>query len=301
MQLSRLAVPFFLIAAGYFFSRGAPPGEFWPRWWKYTRRLLPLVLAWSLIDGVFSLDWLRKTEAHGLSYLYWKLIAIPGFAIDHPELFLFRGTIGPLWFVFGLVYSLTALTIFRIMRLSSRSILVIGLTVYCTTLALGDYAKILDLEPWLHEHRGPFIAFAFVAIGNFLAQSRASIFERHVPLPFLFLTVFLMFGEATYLSMHQEIRFRETPYLISLIPGATALFIYALNNSRPIPFHNFWSRLGGRSMGIYLIHMPTIEGLASYQPIGMTYDFIFPVFVLLFAWIATEILLKVGLFNRFLQ
>lgn len=120
MQLSRLAVPFFLIAAGYFFSRGAPPGEFWPRWWKYTRRLLPLVLAWSLIDGVFSLDWLRKTEAHGLSYLYWKLIAIPGFAIDHPELFLFRGTIGPLWFVFGLVYSLTALTIFRMMRLSSR-------------------------------------------------------------------------------------------------------------------------------------------------------------------------------------
>lgn len=302
LQMSRFAVPFFLVAAGYFFSRGvSSTDELWRRWKKYMFRLLPIIIVWSLINGVLSLDWLRKLDSNGLQYLYWKLVDIPKFAWAHPELFLVRGTSGPLWFIFGLVYAFTAVSVLEWLKCPRSWILMSGLFAYIGTLVFSDYLNISGLPLVPHEYRGPFIAFAFVALGHFLAGVEWPLGRLRVSLPKLLICLGLAVLEVAVLSFGRDEGFRDAPYLLMLVPVATALFVWALSLQVSGVIGETAVVLGKRSMGIYLTHMPIIDGLASFQPVGLLYDLIFPPLILILAWMATMFGLKLPFVRRFVQ
>lgn len=75
-QISSFAVPFFFIAAGYFFSNGINKEGPLSRWWLYVKRLSVLLVMWIVIDGMFGGAWLKEIfQARSFSPLLWNLNA----------------------------------------------------------------------------------------------------------------------------------------------------------------------------------------------------------------------------------
>ena len=92
-QLSSFAVPFFYVAAGYFFSKGLEKGRIFDRWRNYCAKLLLLLLLWTLVDGIFGDYWLENViKAKSIAPLLSNLREIPNFATNRPTLFFLRGT-----------------------------------------------------------------------------------------------------------------------------------------------------------------------------------------------------------------
>jgi surface polysaccharide O-acyltransferase-like enzyme len=177
-QISSFAVPFFFIVAGYFFSLGIDKQGLKKQLNRYFLRILLLLLTWVIIDGIFWGEWLKSIIENGsLRPLLWNIMAVPSFAINRPDLFLFRGTAVPLWFLVSLLGGILLLSIFVYAKLNKFTILAVGSVAYLFSLTVSFYSHtsiglgfIIPLE-----QRGVFISIFFISIGYFLANSQINI------------------------------------------------------------------------------------------------------------------------------
>lgn len=302
-QLCSWAVPFFFAAAGFLFSRRLTPQGAASAWWRYVTRLLLVLLAWTLIDGVLAAGWLRLVvDAGSLAPLYWNLRAIPGFAAQHPGLFWFRGTSVSLWFLVSLIIAISWLALAARAQLSRPAILVVGLLAYLAAVLLGSYAPWLDiaLRPVL-EHRGPLIAIGFVSIGHFLGTARVlpALVRPAGAVTLAWLAVFL---EAWALSEQRGTAFQEFPYLLST-PALVALLMRAACRPGPArgPIASSLATLGRHSLGIYLVHIPVLNALAPYKPHSPWAEALLPVAVLVPSLIGSALLRQTPLLRAIVR
>ena len=148
------------------------------RWQRYVSRLSTLLLIWIVIDGIFWGHWLEEIiRSTSLSPLFWNLRAIPSFAVNRPDLFFFRGTAVPLWFLISLILSISLLALCIRLAIRPTAIIVVGCCAYIFSLMTSFYLSTpLGIGLTLPlEQRGPFIAFAFLAIGHFFAMRNISV------------------------------------------------------------------------------------------------------------------------------
>jgi surface polysaccharide O-acyltransferase-like enzyme len=293
-QISSFAVPFFFVAAGYFFSRGMKNEGAMGRWWLTIKRLSVPLMIWIIIDGIFWGQWLEKIyETKSLAPLLWNLIAIPTFAAKRPDLFLLRGTEVSLWFLISLIFSISLLTICIRQKVRPGALLAIGFCGYYFSLITSFYSGTpLGIGLTLPlEQRGPFIAFLFLAIGHFLA-----VHEVSVRLSALVLTasILMVFIESAALSYFAGLPFQEKPYLFSTILFATSVLLFALNNPS-FGADSLLSKIGNRSLGIYLVHPPLVAVLDAVRGafIHPVWEVLFPMAVLAISYAIVISLMKV--------
>ncbi|QSA96746.1 acyltransferase [Methylococcus sp. EFPC2] len=260
-QLSSFAVPFFFVAAGYFYSRGISKESILSRWLKYTSRLASLLLIWTIIDGIFWGPWLEQMiKAKSAAPLLWNLNALPSFAAKRPDLFFFRGTAVPLWFLVSLIAGISLLALCLKLSLRPPALLAIGFSAYALCLATSSYeATFLGFGLTLPlEQRGPLIAFSFLTVGHFFAAHNIS--TKHSA-PFLATAVIMIFCESALLSHLSGLPFQERPYLFSSLPLAACAFLFATSHPN-LGANSVLSALGSRSLGIYLIHTPVLGAVS---------------------------------------
>ena len=293
-ELSSFAVPFFFVAAGYFFSKGISKEGLSSRWWKYTSRLSVLLVIWIVIDGIAWDQWLEQIiSAKSLSPLLWNLSAIPSFAINRPDLFLLRGTAVPLWFLVSLIIAVSLLALCLRLSLRPSVLLLIGLCAYGFNLVTSAYAETaLGIGLTLPlEQRGPFIAFAFLSIGHWFSVRSVSAGSGVL---ILLAAVLMVFVESALLSHFSGQPFQERPYLLSTILLAGSAFLVAIQNPA-LGSTSIVSKIGARSLGIYFVHTPVLGAVnvmrtAVVHPI---WEIFFPLMVLMLSYGVVKLLMKV--------
>lgn len=281
LLLCSFGVPFFFVAAGYFFSHGLNRQTIGKRWWKYISRLLVLLACWTVIDGIFWTEWLQQIlDRKSLAPLLWNLVAIPSFAMTHPVLFWSRGTATPLWFLFSLIAAITLLTLAIRYRLDRRFLVLLATMSYLLGLGYSSYVgtPIGFTEALPISLRGPLIAFAFVSLGHYVAIKQS---HKVIGAALLGGGVLLVFGEAILLSYVLNVPFREQQYLLFTPVLALGGLIFALQH--PDFGNGSWlQKIGTRSLGIYLVHVPLLEAFIMIRKsfISPAWEIMYPLLVL---------------------
>jgi len=292
-QVSSFAVPFFFVAAGYFFSNGTGREQVFSRWWRYTSRLSVLLGLWIIIDGIFWGNWLGQIiETGSLSPLFWNLTAIPSFAAKHPELFFLRGTAVPLWFLISLLMAIGVLALFIRYSISANVLLAIGFVAYVFTLTTSFYAdSAIGFGLTLPlEQRGPFIAFAFLTVGHYISERN---FRLRYTGWILLLATLLVFLESMSLSYYGEVAFQERPYLFMTLPLSASGLLFALHNPA-FGAETLISRIGNHSLGMYLTHTPVLGALEIMrsQFASSIWEIFFPLLIVVLSYWVVQVLLK---------
>jgi surface polysaccharide O-acyltransferase-like enzyme len=299
-QISSFGVPFFYVAAGYFFAQGIQKDGLLARWWPYVKRLSILLVIWVIIDAIFRGSWLLDIlEAKSLSPLLANLSETPAFAAQYPDLFLLRGTAVPLWFLVSLIISISLLTLCIKLSVRLDVLLLIGFCGYFFSLpAYSDTPLGIGLKLSL-EQRGPFIAFLFLVIGHFLAVHQTP--ERSNAL-IVVASILMMFVESSALSYFSGVSYHGENYLLSTILLATSMLIFALQNP-DFGAGSIISKIGNRSLGIYLVHWPVLAALFFMRGafISPVWEVLFPVAILAISYAIVIGLMKLPYIRSFVS
>jgi surface polysaccharide O-acyltransferase-like enzyme len=293
-QISSFAIPYFFITAGYFFSKGIDKTGIFKRWWQYTSRLSALLLIWIVIDGILWGEWLEQIiRAKSLSLLFWNFRAIPSFALKRPELFFLRGTAVPLWFLVSLIVAVSLLAICLKLSMRPTALLVIGCSAYAISLITSFYSG-TSLGIGLNlplEQRGPLIAFSFLTVGHFFAVRSISI---RFTAPLVVATLLMVFVESSLLSHFAGVPFQERPYLFSTALLASSVFLFAIQNP-DFGTSSMFSKIGNRSLGIYLVHTPVLGAVGTLRGIVVhpLWEVFFPVMVLALSYALVILLIRI--------
>ena len=152
-------LPFFFIAAGYFFSKGATKGEpLEGRLLKYCKRLARLFFLWSLIYAFFMIP--KELALQGHNYFAQAFHAFyfnVSRAIQHPFAFLMQGTIENFWFFPALIIGLVLVVVLHKLG-KEKYIIPFGASLYLFVL----FGKAYSVLPFGYEvefemRNGPFI------------------------------------------------------------------------------------------------------------------------------------------------
>ena len=166
----RFAVPFFFLAAGYFFGKkirsGIAAGQLFI---LYIRRLLRILVFWSIIFFFIPMNLRQVSEKGLMGVLYEKAHY---WIIDHPGKLLLEGTSSHLWFLISLIIALAILTLMISYGLDNQ-ILLVSLSLYIFGLLGGSYSLTpLGFRFFFHTRNGPFFSTIFVAGGWWLSQDK---------------------------------------------------------------------------------------------------------------------------------
>ena len=330
--IQRFAVPFFFMASGYWFGKATQsgmPATVILR--SYTKRLLPLFIAWSIISTFVpsTPNWWHDVMAYGiLRPLYWQFLQTMNWITLHPLGLLWFGTIGHLWFIPALLTGLVAVALLGPFQLIYRR---------TTAIHVNPFADVtLSQSFTLQRLAIPVIAILYVA--GLIERSSLITGSEAPPLPYyirtgLFMTlmfttlgwwlsfnlkrptlslgvVLLLAGyvlqvieEVTmwhYLDIGPT-RFGIGQYLIGTVPFLMGIFVMAL--ARPnIGQSTMLPSLASMTLGVYLCHLPIVKLLNPvrvwlHHPL---WDFALPFVIYLLAVALTLFLSKYTLTNTYL-
>jgi len=253
-------LPFFFIAAGYFFGKAILRGEAWQkRFITYNKRLLRLFCIWTFIYAFTSPHWLSDIKQYGF---FQPLIGNITTIIQHPFNFFMTGTNENLWYFPALIIALTILSIFVFLRIE-RYIIPFGFILYLTALLGKSYSVLpfgyhVDFE----MRQGPFVSTLFVAMGWLL--SKKDDYKTKTAVTLIFTGLLMMLIEITFLWF----TFRAGPtqeYLFGTIPFCLGVFWLAL--SQPdIGKGTFLPELGKLTLGVYVVHILVGKLLVAFGP-----------------------------------
>lgn len=260
----RLAVPFFFIAAGYFFfvKQRTSDGLF-----QNLRRLGLIYFMWS---GIYFIVNIYKWRTEGF---------------DTTDLFLYVrdfflvGSYYHLWFLPALMFAIAAVYV-MLKRFTIKTVLLLSFVLYGVglladsyyglTIHAGTLHRLIDgyLNIFSYSRNGLFFALPFVAVGAYLA--RRSIATRPQPTRSqcaagLMLSLLLLAGEAILLRW-LEIPQHDSMY-VSLIPCVAFVFLLLIRmdmKERPV-----LRRLSDWSLLVYLVHpaiILVVRGIAQWIP-----------------------------------
>jgi len=252
VQLTRFAVPFFFIAAGYFFtvsSRQTPPQKILRKtFWRIGAAFFCWALFYAVVPPYVSGESGPFLKA-ALEHLRTD--------IGHPIAFLLSGGVYHLWFLSSL---LQALIIIGICAWLGRPhwALWAGALLFLAGLAAGSYSDSpLGIHTRFNSMRGPFFSAFPVALGAWMARANIRCSPRSA-LILALAGLTLHFLEATLLKHYFGTPFLSHSYLLGTMPWAAGVFLFAL--AQPDFGTSFgWNRLGKYSLGLYAFHVYILE------------------------------------------
>lgn len=164
--LGRLVIPFFFIAAGYFFQLSNPSPE---RFKKYIFKLIKLYLIWSILYIPFGIH--RLNTFMDMTPLLWAAGSF--FAI------LNFGTYFHLWYMAALIFAITFCYYFT-KKFSMKTLLLVGVLLFGVGCLETYYGFIPDglfkqgfnnyMALFFTTRNGLFFGILFVSIGMYIAK-----------------------------------------------------------------------------------------------------------------------------------
>lgn len=298
----RFAVPFFFVAAGYFFGRslqsGATPSVLLTR---YAKPVLFIFMAWTFLYAVIPSHLQTAARQYGLlRALYGQAWESLTWLTSHPLKFLWEGSgppgafFGHLWFLPALIFALATLTLLLLLGLRKWivpiALIVAGFSyleglydgtsiVFSFHLRTWGATLLYTVLGWWFSHRGtPSVALAIaLALGGYILQVSelvlfANVFEIYPKLP-------------NYMP-------------VGTVPFTVGVFLWAL--AKP----NFGRgtlllALAQFTMAVYVLHIFIIEALAPVREFlrSQIWEMSLPIVVYTLSVLFAAVLARVPLVN----
>lgn len=262
-QPPRFAVPFFFVTSGYFLAQKyAKAAVQWTVCLGYVRRLLFLLVVWSLIYLLLPSDWVGLMK---VGYVEHTLIKIRRL-LDSPLLLFLEGGRVHLWFLSSLICGVVLLTLFS-QRGYLRALVVFATLLFAVGLLGSSYSRTpLGLQLPFYPRNGPFLSLICLTIGFLIYQNRQHI--RLSPLQAGMIAVFgmaLHVAETLVLWWALAVPMIAHDFLIGSVVCAAGLLLFALSS----PDFGRKSGLhipGKYTLGIYLSHLLFVDLLGPITP-----------------------------------
>lgn len=265
-QLARFAVPLFFILSGYFWANKFKDNRnlIGPTL-KIAKKLVILFLAWSVIYlipaniiGTFSFG-----VTGPIKQTYWNFVG----ALSNPMTTLMQGTKVHLWFLVGLLCSLSISALLLRFNLS-RLLAAVAVAFYVLGLAGKAYSDTpLGFHSSFNFRNGPFFSLIFFVTGYFIQRREPS--EHRLLFGFLFLAFGALchFSELLILNEVWGTTLGQDYVIGTYFLGVGAALI-AFSNSKWLSARKVAS-IGPLVLGIYASHFIFID---LFQPIDRIYD-----------------------------
>ncbi len=258
--LARIAVPFFSVCAGYFFTAKMARVENPSRYAKtYLKRLLLLYLGWSLV--YFAYDFIYILNYIDPPVVFYSANSFIDAILKYLVLFVFFGSHYHLWFIPALILAIALL--YLAIRFNKIALFAV-LSGLCYLFGLsgnsyyGLVGQIKGLRPIYETYfqvmfttrNGLFFAFGFVMMGALLYYLPAKLNSRTYLIGYLVATAMLI-GEV--LTLRTFGLLYDVDMYVMMIPAAWFVFRYLASYN---PEKRLLERFDFRrySIGIYFIH-----------------------------------------------
>lgn len=251
--VARLAVPFFFVVSGFFFGKKIDVARSFVADSKVLfsnlKRLMTIYIVWLLIYFPFQfLAWIRSDE----SWTYW---------LTFIQKSIFEGSYYTLWYLTGLIFSLTfSYILFKLFK--PKVTLLITLILFVIGTLLQSYYDVWQTNDlfstyytlFLTTRNGLFFGSFFVSLGIFIAKEKTLLSQRW-NVRFFFISLLLLTIEAFQMK-HLEFT-KGSGMWFMLVPSTYFLFktLQSLNlrNRKIFNYLRPFSLLVYLSHGLFLI------------------------------------------------
>lgn len=288
-QPPRFAVPFFFMTSGYFIARKyhdvAERRSGLPR---YVRRLLFLLVAWSVLYTLIPSEWQTLATVPYRQQLASKARSL----LSSPFVLLFEGAKVHLWFLPSLGLGVVLLALLTGMGKTVRPLCFGAALLFVIGLLGGSYdVTPLGLDLPFTTRDGPFLSTICLAIGFLLAARGRAPLSPGQALLVIAAGLTLHAAESWALWRYWAVPMLQHNYLIGTVIAAAGLLQFALaapNFGRKSNLHS----LGKYTLGIYLCHYLFVDILTplTYLFELHLWQFVFPLLVFLLSLALTQAL-----------
>jgi len=258
--LSRFAVPFFLVTAGYFLGvksrEGRPPLLFVA---SFAWRLLGLTLFWYAFYIFWPVDWQASIDHGFLRVAYWNATSLFGSAsrlLDGPRVHL--------WFLSALLIGgLHIALLWSTVR--TRFVIFYVVALYALGLTNGAYSAIPEVAAFNPSLSGRLALPPLLIALGWSVATRSNLVRPAAALT-LFLTGTALFvGEAWFLHQAYGVPLSGHDFLLGTPLQAVGLLALAVAHpdwgaKTPLPT---WGRY---TLGVYAAHVAVMEALGARAP-----------------------------------
>lgn len=261
-QIARFAVPFFFVLSGYFWAnKFKDEKSLLQPTTRMAKKILILFVAWSAI-------YLLPTNivdsfSYGLSgpvkKTYWNLES----AVSSPLKVLMQGTKVHLWFLVGLLCSLSISAFFVRYRLNLL-LVVVAIALYLVGLAGKAYSDSpFGFSTTFNFRNGPFFPLIFFVTGYFIQRSNLN--YRRFPLGcFLALIgVLLHFAELKFIHRNWGTTMAQD-FVIGTYFYGVGVFLIAVSNIERLNSFRIAS-VGPLVLGIYASQFIFVDMLKPFD------------------------------------
>ncbi len=246
-QISRFAVPFFFILAGYWIQPRLESDP-WGTLKQYSKPLFVVWISWSFICLIlpFNLQLLMDQGYWAERTRYW------GFLAQNPINSFFEGGLVHLWYLPALVMSVALIALIRQLH-STYWLWSVAAILYIYALGAGSYHHITDWTAPIFTRNGPFFGYLMVLIGHEIRRHRFQ-FTTKQAIALFCIGFTLHFSEGLWLYVAHQVPLNSHDFLFGT--PIWGLGFFALLQSRP-QWGNSEKTLSisPRIFGIYLAHL----------------------------------------------
>jgi len=262
-QPPRFAVPFFFVTSGYFLAQKYAKAAVQSTvCLTYAKRLLFLLVAWSLIYLLLPSDWAALMKVGYVEHTLNKIRRL----IDSPLLLFLEGGRVHLWFLSSLICGVVLLTLFS-QGGHLRALVVCSTLLFVVGLLGSSYSLTpLGLHLPFYPRNGPFLSMICLTIGFLIYQNR-----QHIRLSPLQAGMIAAFGMALHvfetlvLWWAFAVPMVAHDFLIGSVVCAAGILLFALSSpdfGRKTGLHI----PGQYTLGIYLSHLLFVDLLGPITP-----------------------------------
>ncbi|MEG0239888.1 acyltransferase [Anaerorhabdus sp.] len=262
--VGRVVIPFFFVAAGYFFQKGNPTPE---RFKKYTIKLVRLYLVWSVLYIPLGIHLLNGfMEMTPVLWAAGSFLALVNF-----------GTYFHLWYMAALIFAI-CFCYFYLKKFSMKSLLIVGLILFIfgcleTYYGIIPNGAFLDafniyLMIFFTTRNGLFFGILFVSMGMFIAKINLAEKIKHAWVYAIFFFIALCIEAFSIKSFGWAIDYN---FYFMVVPFSFFWFITLLNTN--IKWKVDFAAMREYSVIIYFSHGIFLELIPIL--LGTQYGYLF--------------------------
>jgi surface polysaccharide O-acyltransferase-like enzyme len=289
-QPPRFAVPFFFITSGYFLAQKYANGSDQVAvCLQYVKRLLFLLVTWSIVYALIPSDWPRMYAVGYPHYAFEKLRQLSA----SPLTLLLEGSRVHLWFLSSLISGVIVVTL--LVKTGRNSLLIFFSVLLFAVGLLGASYSVTPLGVHLpfYSRNGPFLSTICLAIGFLIYQKGPFRLSPLQAFSIAAAGLSLQVVESWALWKCFAIPMINHDYLIGTVVCATGLLLFALAAPDFGRKGNLYV-LGKYTLGIYLCHLLFVDILGPWTPLVElhTWQVLLPIFTFLLSYALTRMLTR---------
>lgn len=253
-QMARFAVPFFFIISGFFWGVKIRKEQ------SVSDIAMPTIKKITFLFVIWSLIYLFPFNFYGMSIqaIYLSLYENIMMAFNHPLNILLHGTSGHLWFLSGLVFCLIVSSLFAYFK-CFKLLIFISLLLYTIGVVIRVYyASIEGLSESISIPNIPFFTLIFFVSGYCLSGIKATYTWAVYGVVLAILGAAVHFYEVYWLWSVYDVNPGAHSFVFGTYFFGLGIALIALSN-HPLLQVKLLGKLGGFTLGIYVIHMIFID------------------------------------------